>query len=141
MVRLSSDFGFNRRVYLCVQADSNNITTTDADKGVGPWRISSQFTVSRPSSISLSSSDVTDTGATITLRNWNRGWYYKADAAAEATTDIGCTAGTTATADDPGTADLTLVASNTYRVSAWDDSNCEGNQLGSTISIRTPATP
>ena len=69
---------FTVKAYLCAQAnngDSNGY-------GIGPWNISSVFSVTKPSGISLSSDSdsLTSTAATITIKNWKRGWYYKLDA-------------------------------------------------------------
>ena len=120
--------GFTRRVYVCAQANSGSANGL----GTGPWRISSAFSVARPSGISLSSSDVLATSATLTIKNWNRGWYYKADASGTAT-DLTCSS--QVTADNTS---LTLEASTSYAVSVWDDSACEGNRLATT-TVRTPA--
>ena len=117
--------GYNRKVYLCAQAESG----TDNGHGIGPWNISPVFTVAKSStSLSTKSDSVTATAATITIKNWNRDWWYKTNAA-----NAQCES---ASGAEPTLQNLT--ASTSYRVTAWDDSACEGNSLGST-SFRTKA--
>ena len=118
--------GFTKKVYLCVQADSG----TDNGQGKGPWSISSVFNVSKPST-SLAAPAVTHNAATLTITGWNNAWWHQTDAAGTCTSVAAGTA----------TSGLTsLTASTLYRVRAWDDVTCAGNQLGST-SFRTAATP
>ena len=123
--------GFTRRVYLCAQADS-----TDDDKvgaGKGPWRISSVFSVSKPStSLSTDSDSVTATAATIEIKGWNRAWFYKTNVDGASCQSVGA---------DTATADLTgLTASTSYRVTAYD--TCSGDDVGVSLgstSFRTAA--
>ena len=55
--------------------------------GVGPWTISSLFSVTKPStSLSTDSDSVTEAAATITIKGWNNAWYYKTNEANAACT-------------------------------------------------------
>ena len=124
--------GFTRRVYLCAQANSGD--GSKAGTGVGPWRISSAFSVSKPStSLSTKSDSVTHNEAIVTIKGWNRQWWYKTNVE-----NANCESVSAGTAEET----LSLAASTSYTVRAWDDRNCEmdGRSLGST-SFRTKATP
>ena len=122
--------GYTQKVYLCAQANSG----TDKGRGMGPWTISSVFNVTKPStSLSTDSDSVTHNEAMITIKGWNKEWWYKTNAE-----DAQCVR----VAADTDEATLSLAASTSYTVRAWDDTTCEenGRALGST-SFRTKATP
>ena len=130
--------GFNRKVYLCVQADSNNTANgNDADKGVGPWTISSQFTVSKPS-VSLSSSiaeNANTNDTTLKISNWNNAWWYSSSPDRDGDTEnLQCDsvgAGTDETT-------FTGVADTySYTVTAWDNADCDGNRLATRSGVTT----
>ena len=127
-------WGYTRRVYLCAQANSG---TADG-KGPGAWTISSAFSVTKPSTslaLSTDATTLTDTAAQITIKGWNRAWWYKTNVA-----DAPCVS----VAADTENADLSgLTASTSYSVTAWDADTCvaaTSTRLGS-VSFRTKATP
>ena len=123
--------GFTRRVYLCVHADS-----TESDKtgtGDGPWNISPQFSVTKPTtSLKTKSGSVAVTEATIVIEGWRRSWYYKTNSRFSICTAVA-----------EGTVEAQvgqLSAGAPHTVTAWDDIGCEETRLGST-SFRTMARP
>ena len=122
-------WGYTRRVYLCAQADSE-----DGDKagtGVGPWTISSAFSVTKPStSLSSSIADNASSGqATLTIKGWNKGWYYSSSPDRDQDeNDLQCD--TVAAGTDEAT--FNGVAKTRYSVTAWDNVDCDGHKLGST---------
>ena len=124
---------FTVKAYLCAQANNGD----EHGYGIGPWNISPVFNVTKPSSISLSSDpdSLTVNGAMITIKNWNRGWYYKLDASGT-DNDVPCSTEISAGADEASISGLS--ESTTYTVTAWDDNACEDNSLAR-VSIRTKA--
>ena len=127
-------WGYTRKVYLCAQADSNG-DAADADKGVGPWTISSVFDVAKPStSLSSSVADEARPGeATLTIKGWNKAWFYSSspdrddDPAKLRCDPVGA-------ATDETTFDGE--AKTRYSVTAWDNDTCDGRELG-TRSLTT----
>lgn len=122
---------FTRRVYMCAQANSGSAN----GHGVGPWTLTSPYSVTKPStSLSTDSDSVTASEATIEIKGWNRAWVYKTSATNAACTSV--SAGT----DDANLSGLD--ASTRYTVRAYaDDAACDANKrsLGST-SFTTKAS-
>ena len=123
-----------RKVYLCVQAnsaDSASLGGSAVGAGVGPWTISSSsvFTVSKPRT-PVSHSNITSSGAEITVSNWGR-----------AVGGYSTTSNGTACAGSVG--GLNLAAKTKYTVRVWarapDSDNKCASLLGST-TFTTEAT-
>ena len=127
--------GFDRNVYLCVQADSN-ADANDADKGAGPWTISSAFSVAKPTtSLSSSVADGASPGqATITIKNWNKAWYYSSSPDRDDNLD---TLQCDPVGADTDEAPFFGTANTSYTVTAWDNATCDGNKLATKTGIKT----
>ena len=130
---------FTRRVYMCAQADSNG-SDTDADKGSGPWTLAGPYNVTKPStSLSVDSTTLTDAAATVTIKGWNRDWFYKQYTTSAEFATATCTR-VSAGQDDLALSGLT--ASTRYSVKAWaTDAACTADKrsLGTT-SFSTKAS-
>ena len=80
----------------------------------------------------LASSNVTATGATLTIANHTGGWYYKYTSPSGGTCSTNAVSGTSTT--------VTLSASTSYTFAAYSDSSCS-SLLATAASFTTPAAP
>ena len=134
--------GYSRKMYLCAQADNGD----DNGLGVGPWTISSVYTVSKPSGLSGSIKFVSTKNSnddpvtysiavTIGITKWNKSWSYSVK---EGTEDASCTSGQTGASVDVDWDSLALSTSREVKVFASDA--CADGTLLTTATHKVPSS-
>ncbi len=135
--------GYQRRVYLCAQTNNNPEGVLPVGGGAGPWAISSEFSVSKPSGLSGSvkfastkdeNSDPTTYSVVVTvgITKWNKNWSYGVKSGDN---DESCTSSQTEASVETTLGNLALRSKHVVKVYADDACTAGTSVRSSTYTV------